>query len=69
MRINVGDEVRFTGCSDMQVQWGSSDDPRGRLVIDSKYIVSYVEEHSWHTKIGLKDVEGDFPSVCFEVVW
>ena len=68
MRIEAGDRVRFTGCSDSQVQWGGSDDPRGILAIDSEYTISYVEEHTWHTDICLAEVEGDFPSVCFEVV-
>lgn len=66
--IRGGDRVRFIGCSDEQVQWGGSDDPRKVLELGSEYDVYKVEEYSWHTKITLVCIRGRFPSVCFEVV-
>ena len=68
MRFDIGDTVRFTGCSDAQVEWGNNNDPRGILVVDAEYIVSYVGEHDWYTKIELEGIKGSFNSVCFEVV-
>ena len=68
MRFEIGDKVRFTGCSNSQAQFGNCDDPRDALVFDAEYVVSSVEVHNWHTKIRLAGKEGRFNSVCFEVV-
>lgn len=66
--MEVGDKVKYTGCSDMQRQWGGCDDPRGILTIGSEYIISAVKVHSWHTKVSLKGIDGRFQSTCFDVV-
>jgi hypothetical protein len=42
-------KVKFTGCSDAQVNWGRGEDPRQRLEYDKIYDVEKIEEHSWHT--------------------
>ena len=63
--LQPGDEVRFTGYTMAQVNWGGCDEPsmleEGRI-----YTIEKVRVHSWHTKIKLKDVEGRFNSVSFE---
>lgn len=66
--MKIGDKVKFTGCSKAQQQWGYNDDPMGKLMIDSEYIISGIEMHSWHTKITLEGIDGRFNSVCFDVV-
>lgn len=63
---DIGDYVIYTGCSDSQAQWGSCDDPRGRLVEGQEYRIQGVDTHTWHTKVNLMDVIGWFNSVCFE---
>ena len=66
--MEIGDKVRFTGCSESQRNWGGNDDPTGKLVYGHACTVSDVEVHSWHTKISLAGVEGKFNSVCFDDV-
>ena len=52
-----------------QIDWGSNDDPRDLLIVGQEYEVEYVDEHSWHTKICLKDFPDlEFNSVSFEEV-
>lgn len=67
-RIQVGDHVKFIGCSKEQINWGSNDDPNGLLFSFYTYYVEKVDVHSQHTKIELRGVKGKFNSVCFEVV-
>jgi len=66
--MNIGDTVRYIGCTNEQVNWGSNDDPRSFLIIGREYIVENVEVHSSHTKVSLRNKWGKFNSVCFEVV-
>ncbi|MDO8723201.1 MAG: hypothetical protein Q7J31_13410 [Syntrophales bacterium] len=66
--MEIGDKVRFTGCSETQRRWGGNDDPMGKLIAGQEYIVSAFKTHSWHTKIVLAGVEGEFNSVCFDAV-
>ena len=47
---------------------GNCDNPEGELHIGSEYVISDVEEHSWHTKISLEGIDGSFNSVCFDEV-
>ena len=47
------------------INWGGHDDPRGLLVPGVAYEVEWVEVHSYHTKIHLKD----FPNAVFNSVW
>ena len=60
--------VRFLGCSDGQVSWAGHDDPKGILVIGNIYDVSKWEVHSWHTRVFLEGIDGEFNSVCFEEI-
>lgn len=67
--MEKGQEVIYIGCDDGQVNGGNNDDPRSCLIEDRIYKIAYVEEHSWHTKIGLCEFPGKlFNSVCFEEV-
>ncbi len=63
--MNEGDTVKFVGCSEEQQRWGGNDDPTGKLVVGNKYIIKYLEVHTWHTKVILEGIEGKFNSVCF----
>jgi hypothetical protein len=67
MTFKHGDIVRYLGCTQEQINWGSNDDPRGILIEGDKYYVERAEVHSQHTKIELRGVKGKFNSVCFEV--
>tara|TARA_B100000073_G_scaffold90593_1_gene71441 strand:+ start:2549 stop:2770 length:222 start_codon:yes stop_codon:yes gene_type:complete len=67
MQIKKGDAVIFTGQSVEQKNWGGHDDA-SHLVIGKDYIVESVDVHTWHTKITLKNVQGRFNSVCFEIL-
>jgi len=42
--------VEYTGCDDVQVRWGSNDDPRDVLYICGRYEVLGVEVHTWHSR-------------------
>jgi len=66
--MKYGDIVKFLGCSQEQIRWGSNDDPTGILIVGDKYFVEKVSVHSQHTKIELRGVRGKFNSACFEVV-
>jgi len=66
--MNIGDTVRYIGCTNEQINWGNNDDPRSFLIIGREYIIENVEVHSSHTKISLCNKWGKFNSVCFEVV-
>jgi len=66
--MNIGDTVRYIGCTNEQINWGNNDDPRSFLIIGREYIIENVEIHSSHTKISLCNKWGKFNSVCFEVV-
>jgi hypothetical protein len=68
MSFKVRDKVKYIGCIQEQVNWGSCDDPRGVLIENDVYCVEKVEVHSYHTKIKLLGVWGRFNSVCFEKV-
>ena len=66
--IKDGFKVKYIGASDQQVSWGANDDPRKYLTEGDVYEVSYVEIHTWHTKISLKGYETlRFNSVSFEI--
>ncbi len=66
--FKVGDIVKYIGCNQDQINWGSNDDPKGILIEGDKYYVEKVEVHSWHTKLHLRGIYGIFNSVCFEKV-
>lgn len=61
--------VRFKGCTEDQIRWGSNDDPNGLLTPGEVYEVEKIDVHTWHTKYILKGFPGRvFNSVCFEEV-
>lgn len=63
--FEVGDKVKFIGCSKEQIAWGNNDNPY-MLILGRTYTVEMVEIHSQHTKISLKGIVGRFNSVCFD---
>ena len=67
-QFKTGDKVKYIGCSQDHFNWGGNDDPRDLLLIDHIYEIAAVENHSWHTKIHLKNIAGRFNSVCFEKI-
>ena len=67
MNFEVGDRVRYIGCSKEQINWGNNDKPY-MCIIDHIYTVANVEVHTSHTKIELKGIIGRFNSVCFEIL-
>jgi len=67
MNFEVGDRVRYIGCTQEQINWGNNDKPY-MCIIDRIYTVSNVEVHTSHTKIELKGIIGRFNSVCFEIL-
>lgn len=62
-----GDKVKYIGCTETQIKWGSNTNPNGILNIGDEYYIENVEVHSWHTKLMLRRIEGKFNSVCFEL--
>ena len=64
----VGDKVIYSGASQIQINWGSCDDPRELLVVGNEYEIADVEVHSWHTKVEIVGIEGQFNSVCFDII-
>jgi hypothetical protein len=66
--MKVNDIVKFTGCTDSQLSWGYYTGKPKELVVGERYQIDKIEIHSWHTKVWLKNVQGSFNSVCFEVV-
>jgi hypothetical protein len=55
-------KVRYDGAVDIQVRWGSNDDPQEYGLIKGEiYTVKNQEIHSWHTKIILEE----FPTLKF----
>jgi len=63
--MGIGQWVKFTGCSIEQIRWGNNDDPC-MLVIGQSYQIEKVHQHTWHTKLTLRGIDGKFNSVCFE---
>ena len=63
--MKIGDKVKFIGCSKAQKQWDNNDNA-DKLILGSEYIISNIDEHSWHTKISFEEIGGQFNSVCFE---
>ena len=64
--FEVGDTVRYLGCTLEQQRWGNNDFPP--CIVDREYIIENVEVHSQHTKVSLKGKCGKFNSVCFSLV-
>jgi hypothetical protein len=63
-----GDKVIYIGCIQEQINWGSNDDPRKLLSENFEYCVEKVNVYSYHTKLTLRGIYGNFNSVCFEKI-
>lgn len=61
-----GDRVIYLGTTEDQITWGGNDDPRNVLIEGDIYQIEKVEQHSWHTKLTLRNIPGKFNSVCFK---
>lgn len=66
--MNIGDQIKFIGCSKEQILWGNNDDPNSTLRLNDLYYVERIEVHSQHTKLELKGIKGKYNSVCFEKI-
>ena len=66
--MKKGTKVKYIGCDEQQIRWGGNDDPSKNLFVGDRYIIEFVEVHSWHTKLKLVGIPGKFNSVCFEVI-
>lgn len=58
--------VKFLGASKDQVRWGGNDDPNAVLRVGERYEIADIEVHSWHTKIRLVGIKGQFNDASFE---
>lgn len=67
-KIEVGDYVKYNGCTKEQIRWGNNDDPNDQLMINGTYYVTKVDIRSSHTKISLRGIQGRFNSVCFDIL-
>lgn len=61
-----GMKVKYLGASEEQIRWGGNDDPRPLLTLGQVYEVEEKEVHSWHTKIRLVGIVGQFNDSSFE---
>ena len=66
--FKIGEKVKFISSSKDQINWGSNTNPQNLLSTETIYEVSNVEVHSWHTKIELVGIKGQFNSVPFDYV-
>ena len=62
------DIVVFTGQSEAQRRWGGNDDANEFLIVGKEYVVESVVIYSQHTKLKLRNKNGRFNSVCFDLV-
>ena len=62
------DVVVFTGQTKEQQNWGGNDDANEFLIVGREYVVESVVRHSQHTKLKLRNKNGRFNSVCFDLV-
>ena len=66
--IQPDDIVVFTGQSEAQRRWGGNDDANEFLIVGKEYVVESVVIYSQHTKLKLRNKNGRFNSVCFDLV-
>lgn len=64
----IGDKVKCDNVDPRVQRYGYSNGDLGLLEIGKEYTVTLVEPHSWHTKIELEGVKGQFNSCLFEEV-
>lgn len=65
--MQIGDNVKFLGYIKEQVLWGNNDTP-SMLILDHVYEIVDVDVRRQHTKVQLKDIDGKFNSVHFQVI-
>ena len=66
--FKAGDQVKYIGCTEDQMNWGSNDDPNKFLIEGYTYYIEKVEVHSWHTKLTLRNISAKFNSVSFNKI-
>lgn len=66
--LKQGDKVIYLGSSQEQCNWGNYTGDWNTLKEGKTYTVEKVEPHHWHTKLFLKEVKGNFNSICFKLV-
>ncbi len=66
-KFQPGDKVKYIGATKEQTRWGGCSDPT-KLKEGKTYTITNVSFHSWHTKIELEGRDGQFNSVCFELL-
>lgn len=60
-------KIKYIGCSDAQVRWGSHDDPRKVLKENEVYTINKTVVHDTYTELYLEEFPDlEFNSVCFE---
>lgn len=64
--MKIGDHVIFIGVTDVQVKWGSNNDPREIMKEGDVLEIENIEVHSWHTKLYFVGIKGEFNSVSFK---
>jgi hypothetical protein len=67
-KYKLGSKVVYQGATDIQVNWGQSDDPRGILIIGEAYEIQGIEIHKSHTKLSFVGVNGRFGASSFKVL-
>lgn len=65
MNFKKNEIIQYYMPNQAAVNWGNNDDPEKTLVLNEYYEISEIEEHTWHTKLILKGIEGKFNSVHF----
>jgi hypothetical protein len=67
--MKPGQKIKFVGvgCKE-QINWGGNINPDRILVIGKEYTVKKEEIRSWHTKLFIEEVEGQFNPLWFEAL-
>lgn len=64
--FKVGDVVKCVDVAEFTQRYGGSSGKLSDIAVGSSYTVTDVEVHSWHTKLTLDGVPGQFNSCLFE---
>jgi len=66
--FDIGDMVIMNSYpSEDQINWGGNDNPKGLIELNKPYKVSNIDVHTWHTKINLEGIKGQFNSISFNL--
>ena len=64
--FHIGQKLKFTDATDMQVSWGGCDDPRPIMKTGEQVTIKNIEVHTHHTKLEFKEFPGKkFNSISF----